>query len=223
MRRLILLSSFLPGIVGGSLAAQSDSRGLDWIDTASSRRMLASAIAAKRFEFLSVCGYACGTPGIGFTQYQHCYNNGAQIRVIDPTGDVIESDRHERLKGRAAALATEYNVLMLRLLDSLGRRTCPAGERWDDLFMDLSHLADGIPRHPFYNSASAFSAGSDADFQFHVSAERDLSPAIIARICTLPPKRGIRRQVRVQITTGNINASPKHYPTIRCLDGRVAT
>jgi hypothetical protein len=104
---------------------------LDWIDHADPARMAKQDIAAGRFRFLSICGYACELPGVGGMTYFRCYSGSASIDTVDGTSDVIRSDRHLRLQNKSLTLASEYNHLIARKLDELGKRTCPIGEQWE--------------------------------------------------------------------------------------------
>src|SRR5437667_7504755 len=85
---------------------------LDWIDHADPARMAKQDIAAGRFRFLSICGYACELPGVGGMTYFRCYSGSASIDTVDGTSDVIRSDRHLRLQNKSLTLASEYNHLV---------------------------------------------------------------------------------------------------------------
>ena len=202
--------------------AQGVLRTMDWLDTADAGRMIEAAIRAKRFELLSVCGFECRPPHIDLAQYRHCYSRAANLRVIDATGDVVDSERHMRLKTRAAALASEYNRLLLTVLDSLGMRACPRGEDWDALHLALARLADSIPRRPRWSSVRNPEPYEKADFQFHVPDEAEVGSALFAHICRLPPTFGIARMVHVVVTSGDNPLNPTRRRPLACRGGRKA-
>jgi hypothetical protein len=221
--RVLIAAALIAFTPGARATAQADVLTLQWPDTVSATSLFRSAIAANRFEFLAVCGYACGSPRVGWTQYRHCYSHVASIRTMDPTGDVIESNRHLQLKNRAWALADTVNQWVLRRLDSLSMRECPAGEDWDELFLAMNRLADSLPHDPFQSSAVALDPATDREaFQFHTPNPVHQTSGLRTRLCQLPHSFGIHRTVRIALTSGDVNDNPKRHGDVVCVAGRVA-
>jgi hypothetical protein len=154
-------------------------------------------IAAGRFRFLSICGYACELPGVGHMTYFRCYSGSANMETVDGTSDVMRSDRHLRPQNKALVLASEYNDLIARKLDDLGKRTCPIGEQWDALFLALSDHVKRVTAEHMGAWVSAFDDPESRgyDFRIHSRGKRlDLSrlrkqpTASRAGLESLPPQ-----------------------------------
>ena len=225
----IVIFSFLATSMTSSLRAQTEVElGLVWVESTTPAIMLADSTRAGHFHFLTVCGYGCEEPGLGALTYFHCYASAATKLTVDPTGDVIRSPRHGLLKDKVFRFAQQYNILLRAQLDSAGKRTCPASERWDDYWHAIDSVANRIPAHPYQSFVIASVADTNdrgevrGDFQLHVQDERDLSNATYYKVCALAPRFGITGRVRFDITTGNINDHPKRHPSFVCLRGTVA-
>ena len=223
----IVIFSFLATSMTSSLRAQTEVESpLVWVESTTPAVMLADSTRAGHFHFLTVCGYDCWEPGLGGLTYFHCYASAATRLTVDPTGDVIRSRRHGLLKDKVFRFARQYNILLRAQLDSAGKRTCPAGERWDDYFHAIDSVVKGIPAHPSVvipSTAHTNNRGEvRGDFQLHVLDERDLSNAIFYKVCVLAPRFGITGRVRFDVTTGNINDHPRRHPSFVCLRGTVA-
>jgi hypothetical protein len=228
VQRTVILGLLATSIMS-SLRAQTEvERRLEWVESTTPAIMLADSTRAGHFHFLTVCGFACEEPGIGALTYFHCYAGAATKLTVDPTGDVIRSQRHGQLKGEMYRFAQHYNILLRAQLDSAGKRTCPASERWDDYWHAIDSVAHRIPAHPYESFVIASAADTNdrgevrGDFQLHVQDEHDLSNATYFKVCALAPRYGITGRVRFDVTTGNINDHPKRHPSFVCLRGTVA-
>ena len=194
--------------------------GMAWLESADPVKMLQDSMAVGRVPFLEVCGVACFTPELGPLTYEHCYRDAAGVRTIDPTGDYIESGRQEHLKRLAFQFATQYNRLLVEDLDARGERSCSEAEDWDSLWGALNDLAEGLPREPNPSFVGGLPAGRN-DFQLHVQKAEYLSRGLYAEMCQAAPVHGIRGQVQIRVTSGNINDDPEDHPGFECLDGAV--
>jgi hypothetical protein len=208
------------GACGSS--ADLPERELAWIKSADAERMFGDDVRRNRIRFLVVCGLGCDTPEVGPITYTKCYRQHAGRRTIDETGDMIMSDEHMRLKHIAEALAKVYNRRALAFLDSTGRRDCPVGERWDDLWDAMIAIADSVPQHPYATSILAYGIPKKgADFQLHVPDPVDLTDSLKARLCVLVPRFGID-SIRLRVTTGDINHNPHEERPFACHGSSVA-
>jgi hypothetical protein len=206
------------------LTACSAKDPLDWIDHAEPARMAKQDIAGGHFRFLSICGYACELPGLGEMTYFRCYSASASIETVDGTSDVIRSDRHLHLQNKARILASEYNQLIARRLDELGRRTCPVGEQWDALLLALS---DHVKRVTAERSRAWVSAFDDPklrgyDFRIHSRDGSGVGEATRASICAIVSQHGIQRLVRFAETLGDVE-TPEKTDLFSCKAGKLAT
>jgi len=206
------------------LSACSAEDPLDWVEHANPTDMVKRDIAAGRFRFLSICGYACELPGLGDLNYARCYSGSASVDTVQGTGDVIRSDRHQRLQGKAVAFASEYNQLIARKLDELGKRTCPVGEQWDALLHALSeHVARMTLERP-----RAWVAASDEpdsrghDFRIHSPGSSGVGETARVSICKIVVQYGIRRLVRFTETLGDVT-TPERTERFSCEGGRRGT
>jgi hypothetical protein len=195
---------------------------LDWIDHADPARMAKQDIAAGRFRFFSICGYACELPGVGEMTYFRCYAGSANIDTVDGTSDVIRSDRHLRLQNKSLTLASEYNRLIARKLDELGKRTCPIGELWDALLLALSNH---VKRMTAERSGAWVSAFDDPeprgyDFRIHSRRESGVGEATRASVCKIVAQHGIQRLVRFAETLGDIE-TPERTERFSCEAGKL--
>lgn len=139
--------------------------------------------------------------------------------MIDPTGDVIVSDEHDRLKLAAYRFAGEYNALLRVELDRRGMRACPAGEEWDSLWTALDKVAEELPREP--NASFVSAREGEADFRLHAQKAEYSDREVHARMCSLPPQYGIDGTVVFEVTSGNVNQSPEMHPGFECRGGAV--
>jgi hypothetical protein len=194
---------------------------LAWADKADPALMLAASIRAGQFQFLAVCWYSCTTPAVGVVTYSQCYRTIAKVHTVDPTGDVIQSAEHERLKNKAEHVAEDYNTRMMAWLDSTGKRTCPAGERWDELWRAMIAFGDSEPLHRFGVTANG-EPSKGSDFHLHFGSLADLTTEVKGHLCSLPPLFGISRPVQFKVTTGDINHNPTEHPGLTCAQGKVA-
>src|SRR5262249_38279634 len=125
-------------------------QALEWVDQAKAVDVVNRDIAAKNFRFLCLLGVGC--PGVKYLTYRMCYSATARLEEIEGTSDFTHSDRHAYLQEKAQALAAEYNPLVARRLDELGKG-CPAGEQWEELeralYDDMVRVAGGYPVHLF--------------------------------------------------------------------------
>jgi len=181
-------------------------------------------IAAGRFRFLSICGYACELPGVGDMTYFRCYSGSASVETVDGTSDVIRSDRHLRLQNKALILASDYNQLIARKLDELGKRTCPIGEQWDALFLALS---DYVKRVTAERSGAWVFAFDDPesrrhDFRIHSRGGNGVGEATRSSICEVVSQHGIQRLVRFAETVGDLE-TPQKTERFSCKAGQLAT
>lgn len=223
MRIVLIGLVALAAAVLSACAQKPIEQQLAWVEHADPAKMLADSMRAGRVHFLTVCGFACGEPAVGFATYAHCYARVAGKLTIDPTGDLIQSKREDELKEKLFVFAKQYNTLLRAELDRTGRRQCPGGERWDAYFQALDSLARQVPAHPYVSFVLALKdvGGDRPDFQLHIQNERDLSPEIYQRACALAPRFGIVGRVRFTVTTGDINDHPKKQPGFSCSRGVV--
>lgn len=191
-----------------------------WLEGADPVAMLRDSLPTHSLHFLAVCGVSCVTPGIGFMTYEQCYKGAADVRTIDPTGDVIGSERQEHLKELAARFAGRYNRLLVKALDARGERSCPEGEQWDSLWTALNNIAKQLPQEPNASFVMALRDNA-AQFQLHVQKARYLTPALYERLCRAAPAHGIHRQLVIRVSSGNINDHPEMHESIRCKDGKL--
>jgi len=181
-------------------------------------------IAAGHFRFLSICGIACELPGVGEMTYFRCYSGSASIETVRGTSDVIRSARHLRLQSKALILASEYNQLIARKLDELGKRTCPIGEQWDALLLALS----GHVKRVTAEGSRAWVSGFDDpksrgyDFRIHSRGGSGVGEATRATICEIVSQHDIQRLVRFAETLGDIE-SPHKTEHFSCRAGKLAT
>jgi len=97
-----------------SLSALADSdlnsyeEKLSWIETANVESDFKKAIEKNDYRIKCVLGYALECPGIKNRE-------GLSYSVIKSTGDVITSDRHEKLLDMVREYARTYNKLLLEL------------------------------------------------------------------------------------------------------------
>ncbi|TWT20044.1 outer membrane lipoprotein LolB [Luteimonas marina] len=87
------------------LAQTLDSLRLD--DPAADMR---AHVEAGDLRPVAVCGFACLAPGYG--PGGAAVVRGAEMRIIDGSGDVIVGDRHHELKRQAEAYARAYNAAL---------------------------------------------------------------------------------------------------------------
>ena len=197
---------------------------LDWIEHAEPAGMAKQDIAAGRFRFLSICGYACELPGIGEMTYRRCYSGSASVETVDGTSDVIRSDRHSRLQNKALILASEYNQLIARKLDEFGKRTCPIGEQWDALLLALTHHVKRVTGERSGAWVSAFDDPESRgyDFRIHSRGGSGVGNATRSSICEIVAQHGIQRLVRFAETLGDIE-TPHKTERFSCKAGKLAT
>lgn len=218
----MLTRAFVLLLLTARLCAQSPEQRLAWVDSVTPARMPDDSARVGHVHFLVVCGYACVTPAMGFSTYEHCYRGAAGTVVVDPTGDVIRSKRHGALKDSVYRFAKTYNELLRADLDHRGLRRCPVGKEWDAYWQALDSLARTIPAHPYVS----FVLGSrgqpeEPDFQLHVQDEHDLSNRLYEQVCALAPRFGIHGRVVIAVTSGNIDAHPKSHGTLTCVGGKL--
>jgi len=204
----------------GSGSVHQQIESMAWLETADPVVMLRDSLAAHRVHFLQVCGISCFTPGVGLLTYEHCYKTAADIKTIDPTGDVIVSDRQDHLKRLAWRFANRYNQLLVKALDSRGARACPETEQWDSLWTALNDIARQLPREPNESFVMALPPGP-AQFQLHVQKAQYLARDLYAQMCRAATAHGIHGRVVFQVTSGNINDHPHTHNGFTCRDGRL--
>jgi hypothetical protein len=223
MRALLLLIGIATAAAASPARGQTaDERQLAWVEGANPGKMFADSVRAGRLHLLTVCGLGCAEPGVGTLTYAHCYARAVDRVVVDGTGDVIHSRRHQELKERIRAFAEQYNALVLTELDRTGQRHCPAGERWDAYWDALNALAEAVPgRYRSFVTAVVELGPDQPDFRLHIQDERELSAKLYGRACALAPRFGLRGRVRFEVTTGNINDNPRRHPPFSCVRGRV--
>ncbi len=206
------------------LTACSAEDPLDWVEHANPTDMARRDIAAGRFRFLSICGYACGLPGLGNLNYARCYSGSASVETVQGTGDVIRSDRHQSLQHKATAVASEYNELIARKLDGLGKRTCPVGEQWDALLYALSGYVTRMTseRSRAWVAASEKPEWRDQDFRVHSQDLTGVGETARASICKIVAQHGIQRPVRFTETLGEVE-TPQRTGSFSCEAGRLGT
>ena len=197
---------------------------LDWIDHAEPASMAKQDIAAGRFRFLSICGYACELSGVGHMTYSRCYSGSASVETVEGTSDVIRSDRHLRLQNKARIFASEYNQAIARKLDQLGKRACPVGEQWDSL---LVALTEHVKRMTAERSRASVSALDDPEsrayaFRIHSRAGSAVGQANRSSICEIVAQHGVQRLVRFAETFGDVE-TPHKTERFSCKAGKLAT
>lgn len=85
---------------------------LRWIETADPVSDAKKAILVKDFRLVGLDGFTWTIPGVpGNDQFRMRDKYG--LRIIEGTGDVISSDEHMRLLGRAREYARAYNEYLL--------------------------------------------------------------------------------------------------------------
>lgn len=197
---------------------------LEWVDHAEPVAMAKQDIAAGRFRFLSICGYACELPGVGEMTYSRCYSGSASVEIVHGTSDVIRSDGHLRLRKKALLLASEYNELIARKLDELGKRTCPIGEEWDALHRALSDHVKRVTTERSHTWVSALDEPESRgyDFRIHSRDGSGVGNATRGSICEIVSQHGIQRLVRFAETLGDVDV-PKKIERFSCKAGKLAT
>ncbi len=206
------------------LTACSAEDPLDWIEHANPTNMAKRDIAAGRFRFLSICGYACELPGLGDLNYARCYSGSASVDTVQGTGDVIRSTRHLRLQHKAMAVASEYNQSIARKLDELGKRTCPVGEQWDALLHALSGQVTRMTAEPPrpWVAVSDKPESRGHDFRIHSHGLSGVGETARVSICRIVAEHGIQRLVRFTETLGDVT-TPQRTERFSCEAGRLAT
>ena len=203
------------------LTAPSANEPLDWIDHAEPAGMAKQDIAAGRFRFLSICGFACELPGVGHMTYVRCYAGSVRVETVDGTSDVIRSDRHLHLQRKALILASEYNQLIARKLDELGQRTCPIGEQWDALLVALTDYVKRAERSRAWVSAFDDPESRGYGFRIHSGRGSGVGEASRASICQIVSQHGIQRLVRFAETLGDVE-TPQKTERFSCKAGKLA-
>ena len=96
---------------------------LAWVDTTDAQQLASRDLAAKRFRFFEVCGYACATPGVDRQLAAKCLPM-VMVERIEGTSDAYLSEEHRRLSERARSFATQYNVKVEASLRATGLSQC---------------------------------------------------------------------------------------------------
>ncbi|MEN7344376.1 MAG: hypothetical protein AAAFM81_15600 [Pseudomonadota bacterium] len=162
-------------------------------DAQTAEQDLAVDIANGNVSVKQVCGFACSPPGIGYFYY-YCYED-LPVETIDPTGDMISSDRHLELKERAREYASVYNPLALDYFDSIGRRTCPAGENWTEAIWQATDYVRSVD-----DEYSSFGAPETLEGNFSVSMRGPFDhDALMVSVCQLFLENGIERSFTTSV------------------------
>jgi hypothetical protein len=153
MRACLIVITFLAASMVARPAAVAQEKVAQAIDIArvDPIRLAERDIAAGRYRVLCVSqGWGCQVPVIGTSNYERCYSSAASVEPLAWFGDVIGGDDDLRVRHRSVEFASKYNVTLVRELDRLGKRQCPAGEDWDALvrsvFSDLDGIVPGFPQ-----------------------------------------------------------------------------
>ncbi len=162
-------------------------------DAATAEQDLAADIANGEVSVKETCGFSCYPPGIGYF-YFYCYED-LPIDVIDPTGDMISSERHLELKDRAQEYASVYNPLALEYFDSIGRRTCPAQENWTEaIHQTTNYVRSSNDKH------SSFGAPMTLEGNFRISMRSPFEQeSLMASVCQLFLENGIERSFTTNV------------------------
>jgi hypothetical protein len=205
------------------LGAASPEEQLAWVERAAPAVFFDQDIRAGLFRFFSVCDYSCDVRGLGHLNYTRCYSTAARLQVIEGTSDVIESSRHEELQQKAFSFASQYNQLLTKRLDALGKRACPPGEDWDSLLRALSeHIWKMTPEPPTASVAASDKPIADGqDFKIHIPNASQFSHGAQSSICAIVTESGIRRRVRFFATFGDMR-NPKASQRFSCEASEVA-
>jgi len=157
---------------------------------------LEADIKSKKINFLSVCGYSCSTPGIGFVDRIFCYDQVGKPKVIDGTDDVILDRDQARLKINAAQYARAYNLQLIDYLNSEEKRSCLREEEWTAAWLATNKIIVNMDN--IYSSISAPYTRND---DFLVSLRNDHNPEdLMSTICTSFRSHGVRSTFGVKVT-----------------------
>jgi len=175
-------------------------------------------IDGNNFQFLSVCGYACETPGVGDLELLYCYSQFSKTKVIDNTGDFISSNKQALFKTQAAKYAYSYNTKLLNYLDLNHMRTCSDGQQWttawDKVYSYLTNTNDDLAS---IDPPLKF----DGIFKIHLRKKHD--PAqLMSTTCSIFFTNGINQKVHFSVsnTTRNNNRwQTKLQYNFTCFDG----
>jgi hypothetical protein len=162
-------------------------------------------LSAGQLTALSVCGFSCGAPGFASRVLNYCFSDNVSVHVIDPTGDMIRSDRHLELKEDAMEYAEAYNSLLLQHMQEFEVGECAIDEDWISAWSDLRLLVD--PNDHFPNGVNApFSLDRPFKIVVEDSAKRGTLPS---RICQVFLSNGIEREIGVEIARNWVDQEPE--------------
>jgi outer membrane lipoprotein LolB len=108
-----------PPTAQAGTAAQALARALAGLNLRDPAADVRANVERGDYRPAGVCGFACLAPG---------FDQGARgdLRIIDGTGDVVESDEHRRLIGQATAYARSYNQALSAWLKRHPQAAAPA-------------------------------------------------------------------------------------------------
>ena len=84
-----------------------------WLDNADPIEDFETAVSISDFRFAGLYGEGLDVPSVPW----HCFDNKKDVKVIDSTGDLIDSEEHMRLKALAYKYASQFNERMLKHLN----------------------------------------------------------------------------------------------------------
>lgn len=194
---------------------QLDDR-LDWVYRLKPDTMLATVLRSHHYKFLEFCSYSCEAYGLrrqggGFATYNRCYSRVAEARPIVGTSDYVPDRQLASRQDTAFKLARAYNGLLAEALDSLGKSSCPRGERWDG-FASAIYETHQILGGRLYVASET----EKYDVYLRVTDSTAHDVNFIAHLCALAPRFGIMGKVRLAFES----SAPRK---IACVAGRVTT
>ena len=107
---LILFSLMSISFASAEVEINEYELGLEWLETANSEADANAAISKGDLRIKCVMGYALRCPGVK-------ERAGLEYTVIEGTGDVVTSERHEKLLKLATKYAKDYNSYIKRAKD----------------------------------------------------------------------------------------------------------
>ena len=169
---------------------------LRWLEDADPVEHFQANAKKNRGTFYSVCSFACGFPGLNGFEYYWCFAEYADEEIIDPTGDMINSDEHMSLKTVAVEFAQTHNRLMADHLTESGLIGCDLNEDWDAATQAIEDL---LTSQGHRNSTASLS-WSGGDLQISVLTDVAVERRLHDQACSLIPDFGISRAARLNLT-----------------------
>ena len=226
MRRILifvtlLAASTVPRPAPGADEPRMTAEAID-IAAGNPIRLAERDIAAGRFRVLCVSmGWGCRMPGVGTRNYERCYSAAARAEAtaFPEFGDVIGDEADVRARRRTVEFASKYNITVVRALDKLGKRGCPAGEDWDALVESVGrYLNKVVPG--FAHVDISRDAADDDYFRIVTDYRAYVSPAVRSSLCDSAARHGVGKRVRIAVSD-RPGGAPQATDRFQCEAGKL--